>query len=107
MFRPRADLARVRSLARPFRLEPSGQSSCIQAKYQETDLGSDRDSLAMNETSHLLDHALAVVYLCLSSSSDDHLLSPSSLGTGMRFGTQNKFCNYRASLVHSVSLIVS
>ena len=45
-----------------------------------------------------------VVYLCLSSSSDDHLLSHSCLGTGMRFGTQNKFCHYRASLVHSVSL---
>ena len=48
-----------------------------------------------------------VVYPCLSSSSDDHHLSHSCLGTGMRFGTQNKFCHYRASLVHLVSLIVS
>ena len=44
-----------------------------------------------------------VVYLCLSSSSDDHPLLHSCLGTGMRFGTQNKFCHYRASLVHSAS----
>ena len=50
---------------------------------------------------------VSVVYPCLSSSSDDHLLSHSCLGTGMRFGTQNKFCHYRASLVHLVSLIVS
>ena len=49
----------------------------------------------------------SVVYLCLSSSSDDHLLSHSCLGTGMRFGTQNKFCHYRESLVHSISLIAS
>ena len=41
-----------------------------------------------------------VLYLDLSSSSDHHLLH-SCLGTGMRFGTQNKFCHYRASLVHS------
>ena len=47
------------------------------------------------------------MYLCLSSSSDDHLLSHSVLGTGTRFGSQNKFCHYRASLVHSVSLTVS
>ena len=48
-----------------------------------------------------------VVHLCLSSSSDDHHLSHSCLGTGMRFGTQNKFCHYRASSVHLASLIVS
>ena len=35
-----------------------------------------------------------VVYLCLSSSSDDHLLSHSCLGTGMRGGAHNKFCHY-------------
>ena len=32
-----------------------------------------------------------VVSLCLSFSSDEHHLSHSCLGTGMRFGTQNKF----------------
>ena len=48
-----------------------------------------------------------VVYPCLSSSSDDHHLSHSCLGTGMRLGMQNKFCHCRASLVHLVSLIVS
>ena len=58
-------------------------------------------------TAGLLTSTERVVYLCLSSSSDDHLLSHRCLGTGMRFGTQNKFCHYRASLVHSVSLIVS
>ena len=47
-----------------------------------------------------------VVYLCLSSSSDDHLLSHSRLGTGMRGGARNKFCHYRASLVHLASSIV-
>ena len=31
----------------------------------------------------------------------------SCLGTGMRFGTQNSFCHYRASSVHLVSLTVS
>ena len=48
-----------------------------------------------------------VLYLCLSSSSDDNHLSHSCLGTGMRFGTQKKFCHYRASSVHLVSLIAS
>ena len=48
-----------------------------------------------------------VVYLSLSSSSGDHHLSHSCLGTGMRFGTQNKFGHYRASSVHLASLIVS
>ena len=38
-----------------------------------------------------------VVYLCPSSSSDDHHLLHSCLGTGMRVGTQNKFCHCRAS----------
>ena len=47
-----------------------------------------------------------VVYPCLSSSSDDHHLLHSCWCTGTRFGTQNKFCHYRASLVHLVSLIV-
>ena len=47
-----------------------------------------------------------VVYPCLSSSSDDHLLLLSSLGTGMRVGSQNKFFHFRASLVHSASAIV-
>ena len=42
-----------------------------------------------------------VVYPCLSFSSDDHHLSPSCLGTAMRFGTQNKFCHYRASFIGS------
>ena len=46
------------------------------------------------------------MYLCLSSSSDDHHLSHSCLGTGMRFGPKNKFCHYRSSLVHSASSIV-
>ena len=48
-----------------------------------------------------------VVYLYLSSSSDKHHLLHSCLGTGMRVGTKNKFCHYRASLVHSASFIVS
>ena len=48
-----------------------------------------------------------VVYLCLSSASDGHPLLHSCLGTGMRVGTQNKFCHCRASLVHSASSIVS
>ena len=48
-----------------------------------------------------------VVYPDPSSSPDEHHhLSHSCLGTGMRFGTQNKFCHYRASLVQSVSAIV-
>ena len=51
--------------------------------------------------------AMIVVYLCLSSSSDSHLLLRSCLGTGMRFGTQNMFCHYPASSVHLASLFVS
>ena len=42
----------------------------------------------------------------LSSSSDDHPLSHSCEGTGMRFGTQNKFCHYRASGVLDRSLLM-
>ena len=48
-----------------------------------------------------------VVYLCLSSSSDDHPTVSHLFGTGMRFGTENKFCHHRASLVHLVSLVAS
>ena len=47
-----------------------------------------------------------VVYPCLSSSSDDHPLLHSCLGTGMRVGSQDKFCHFPASLVHSASAIV-
>ena len=46
----------------------------------------------------------AVVYPCLSSSSDDHPFLHSCLGTGMRVGSQNKFCHYPASLVHSAGV---
>ena len=63
--------------------------------------------LTCRELAEIEEGKTVVVYLCLSSSSDDHLLSHSCLGTGMRFGTQRKFCHYRASLVHWVSLIVS
>ena len=46
-----------------------------------------------------------LVFLCLSSSSDDHLLFPSCLGTGMRVGTSNKF--WRPQLfLPSVGLLV-
>ena len=38
-----------------------------------------------------------MVYLCLSSSSDEHLFVYSFLGTGLRFGLENKFFHYRAS----------
>ena len=48
---------------------------------------------------------LRVVYPCLSSSSDDHLFLHSSFGTGMRVGTQNKFCHYRASLIGSFGVL--
>ena len=47
----------------------------------------------------------AVVYPCLSYSSDDHHLIYSCLGTGARVGTQNRFHLYLASLVHPVSSI--
>ena len=47
-----------------------------------------------------------VVNPCLSSSSDDHPLFHSCLGTGMRVGSQSKFCHFPPSLVHSVSAIV-
>ena len=47
----------------------------------------------------------AVLYPCLSYSSDDHHLIHSCLGTGARVGTQNRFRLYRASLVHPVSSI--
>ena len=47
-----------------------------------------------------------VVFPCLSSSSDEHLLLRSCLGTGMRVGSQNKFCHFLASLVHPASLVV-
>ena len=43
---------------------------------------------------------------CLSSSSDDHPLLQSCLGAGMRVESQNKFCHFLASLVHSASAIV-
>ena len=46
------------------------------------------------------------MYPCLSSSSDDHPLLHSCLGAGMRVGSQNKFCHFPPSLVHSVSAIV-
>ena len=46
------------------------------------------------------------MYPCLSSSSDDHPLLHSYLGTGMRVGSQNKFCHFLASLSHSASAIV-
>ena len=49
---------------------------------------------------------MSVVYPCLSSSSDDHPLLHSCLGTGMPVGSQNKFCHFRVSLVHSASVIV-
>ena len=47
-----------------------------------------------------------MLYLYLSSSSDEHHLLHSCLGTGMRVGTYNNFCHYRASLVHLSSSIV-
>ena len=56
--------------------------------------------------SHLRHSWLGMVYLYLSSSSNEHHLLHSCLGTGMRVGTYNKFCHYRASLVHSASSIV-
>ena len=49
---------------------------------------------------------MSVVYPCLSSSSDDHPLLHSCLGTGLRVGSQNKYCHFRASLVRSASAIV-
>ena len=55
------------------------------------------------KTGSWLDTNTCVVYPCLSSSSDDHHLLHSCLGTGMRGGAQNKFCHYFASLVHSAS----
>ena len=44
--------------------------------------------------------------LGLSSSYDDHPLLHSCLGTGMRVGSQNKFCHFPPSMVHSASAIV-
>ena len=47
-----------------------------------------------------------VVYLCLSSSSDDHRSLHSCLGTGTRVETQKQvLVFFRSSLVHPVSLI--
>ena len=53
-----------------------------------------------------LDLHRSVVYPCLSSSSDDHPLLHSCLGTGMRVGSQKQVCHFLASLVHSASTIV-
>ena len=55
--------------------------------------------LASNLPSHE-SYRTCVVYPCLSSSSDDHPLLHSCLGTGMRFGIITIFCHYRSSLVH-------
>ena len=55
-------------------------------------------------TSCAEDHVV-VVYLCLSSPSDEHHPLHSCLGTGARVGNQNKFCLHRASLAHPVSSI--
>ena len=52
------------------------------------------------------DVRVGVVYPCLSSSSDDHHLSHSCLGTGMRFGTQNKFCHVLDSFLILVGVLV-
>ena len=65
------------------------------------------DASLCQDQEHNSTESQSVVYLCLSSSSDSHHLSHSCLGTGMRFGTQNKFCHYPASSVHLASLIVS
>ena len=49
----------------------------------------------------------SVVSLGLSSSSDEHHLSLSCLGTGLRVGKLKRLCRYRASLVHWHLQIVS